>query len=308
EDSPTFVNGVLDRIYTMHRDNIIKPDPEGRADLHVHSNVSDGSVPPQELPALAAEAGLAAIALTDHDTVDGVQAAREAGEQAGVIVVAGVELTAYAPASDQEQEMEVHIAGLFVDADSEELNEALLGLREARVQRVREMVGKLDQMGIVVDGEEVLRRAENGAVGRGHLAQKLVEHGYCRNVREAFDKYLAEDSPAYVPKERLTPAEAIELVHAAGGVAVLCHPGLLESVEERVPALAEAGLDAIEVHYPSHSARDEALMMELARSHDLLITGGSDFHGSLKPDIHIGQEAVSLVELHKLQQRALSLA
>ncbi len=274
----------------------------------MHSNVSDGSVPPREVPVLAAEAGLAAIALTDHDSVDGVPPAREAGQKAGVIVIAGVELTAYAPASGQGREMEVHVAGLFLDTDSEELNGTLLDLREARVERVRRMVGKLEKMGIVVDSGEVLRRAENGAVGRGHLAQRLVERGYCRDIREAFDSYLSEDAPAYVPKRRLTPAEAMELVHAAGGAAVLCHPALLENVEERIPRLVEAGLDAIEVHYPSHSAEDEALMMELAHRHDLLITGGSDFHGSLKPDIRIGQEAVSLVELHKLQERALSLA
>jgi transcription antitermination factor NusB len=333
ENSPTFVNGVLDRIYTTQRDEgravesepetepdpqadpgaagpapANAPDPEGRVDLHVHSTASDGSLDPEKLPALVAKAGLVGFALTDHDSVEGIGPAREAAGEAGVELIPGVELTGYAPAPSGDAETEVHIAGVFVDPESPPLLERLRGFRQERVRRVRAMCEKLDELGLPVDAEAVMARADGGAVGRVHLGQEMVARGHCRNLRDAFDRFIGTGGPAYVPKEKLTPQQAIELVHRAGGCAVLCHPAVQGIGDDYVAELAGQGLDAVEVHYPHHTPRDEKRLLDLAERLGLLVTGGSDFHGEAKPDIHVGQEAVSLVELEALRQRAVARA
>lgn len=306
ENSPTFVNGVLDRIYHSVPRGGIPSDPGAKADLHVHSTASDGSVAPEELPGMAAGVGLAAIALTDHDSVEGVEAAREAGQGAGILVVPGVELTAYIASTGADAEMEMHVAGLFVDPFCPSLLERLEELRRVRVERVHRMVSRLRELGLAVSDERVLERAKGGSVGRAHLAQELVEEGHCATIGGAFERYLCEGGPVYVPKEEMTPRQAIDLIHAAAGCAVLCHPGLFGDLEKHLPALVGHGLDAIEVHYPTHSAQQEKELLELAREHDLLVTGGSDFHGSAKPDIRMGQETVTFVELQQLHQRAMA--
>ena len=336
ENSPTFVNGVLDRIFNTRVAGLetpqtqvaqagvtqedcpapyqaaavtacavptLRPDPEARADLHVHSTASDGSVAPEDLPALAVKAGMAAFALTDHDSVEGVAAARAAAQKVGVELIPGVELTGYAPRADGS-EAEVHIAGLFVDETCKALLDRLKELREARVKRVHEITAILRDLGLDISEEAVLARAQGGAVGRVHVARQMVEQGYCADLREAFDRYLGAGCPACVPKEQLTPAEAVRLAKSAGGCAVLCHPGLSLDMEDLIPGLVESGLDALEVHYPMHSARDEARLLEMAREYGLTATGGSDFHGEAKPDISIGQEFVTFVELCELQRRA----
>ncbi len=322
ENSPTFVNGVLDRIFNTRVVDggtpdgpepaegeakgarlSIKPDPQARADLHVHSTASDGFVAPADLPAVAAKAGLSGFALTDHDSVEGVAAAREAAEKVGIALVPGVELTGYAPMPDGK-EVEVHIAGLFVDETSSALRDRLRELREARVDRVHRMMARLHEIGLDVDEQAVLARAQGGSVGRVHVAQQMAEQGLCRDLRDAFDRYIGAGCPGYVPKEQLTPAEAVQLAHDAGGCAVLCHPGLLLGLEEHLPGLVESGLDAIEVHYPMHSDRDEMRLLEMAKDYGLAVTGGSDYHGDVKPDIHLGQEFVSFIELCELQRRA----
>ena len=302
-DSPVFVNGVLDRIYNLVRVPDIPSDPEARVDLHVHSTASDGSVPPEQLAAMAAAKGLAAIALTDHDSVDGVSAAKMAGQEANILVVSGVELTAYEKDSE-EGYIEMHIAGLFVDCENPVLLDRLERFRAVRLQRVHEIVGKLRKIGVDIESDNVLEHSRGGAVGRAHVAKELVRLGHCADGPEAFERYLAVGCAAYVPKERMTPAEAVELVHCAGGCAALCHPAHIEDLPARLERLVESGLDAIEVHYPTHSAQDERRLLDLARQHDLVPTGGSDFHGEIKPQIQIGQETVSFVELHQLQQRA----
>ncbi len=308
ENSPTFVNGVLDKIYNTRVVQRIEPDACARADLHVHSTASDGSYAPEELPGLAAKAGLAAMALTDHDSVEGVTAARAVSRAAGVLVVPGVELTAYASGGEGGREIEMHIVGLFVNADEPGLRERLAELRAAREERVRAMASRLAELGLTVDAEAILAHGARRAVGRAHMAQELVRAGHCSGVREAFDRYLAPGQPAYVPKVKITPAEAIEMIHRAGGCSVLCHPGLIAGVGAWVAELASAGLEGLEVHSPAHSAQDERDLLELARRHGLSVAGGSDFHGEVKPDVSIGQEAVSFVELSGLQHRASARA
>ena len=309
-DSAAFVNGVLDRIYAKLHDGRSEggdeeegedtgeddppgPDPEARADLHVHSTASDGSVAPEDIPAMAARAGLKAIALTDHDALEGVEAARQAAADAGVEMVPGVELTAYTQRRDAEGEIEVHILGLFIDPTDRALNERLQRLREVRVERIKQMSEKLQDLGCSIKDTDVLARG-SGAVGRIHLAQEMVEQGICSNIREAFNRYIGMDGPAYVPKEQMTPEEAVRLVTDAGGCAVFAHPGLTEDAELLIEELAEAGLGGIEVHYPFHSANQERDFMEQARRLGLAISGGSDFH--------VGQETISMVDLEGLRE------
>ncbi len=337
ENSPVFVNGVLDRIYTTQVENApgeaeatpesptaavesavlpdaagdgetdppgARPDPMARADLHVHSTASDGSVAPEDLPALAARAGIAAIALTDHDSVEGVAAARRAAAEAGIELVPGVELTGYAPPEPGGADVEVHISGLFVDPLNPALLERLRHLRAVREDRIEQMVRKLATLGVAIETKAVLARAAGGAVGRVHVAEELVAKGFCTGIAEAFNLYIGNHAPGYVPKERMTPQEAIALVHEAGGCAVLCHPALLPDLDKRAAELAQSGLDGVEVHYPMHTPEDEKRCMDLAHGLGLVVTGGSDFHGEAKPDIHVGQQAVSYVELEQLRQRA----
>jgi transcription antitermination factor NusB len=315
QNSPTFVNGILDGIYNTRvlgaaAGSSAPPAPPGdamaRCDLHMHSTASDGSVDPAELPALAARAGLAAIALTDHDSVQGVAAAREAAQAVGIEVVPGVELTAYA--GEGEDRTELHMVGLFVDCTSPDLLARLRSLRRGRVTRLEKMVRALAALDMPVDTEAVLARSHGGAVGRLHVAQEMVKRGYCADLREAFDLHIGEGRPAYVPREQMTPAEGIELIHAAGGCAVLSHPGLAQGIDGMIELLVEAGLDAIEVHCPAHTAEDEKRFMDLAQEHGLVVAGGSDFHGEARPDVRIGQETISGVELDQLRRRAATPA
>jgi len=332
ENSATFVNGVLDRIYSTYRgkpagdaqDGLkgseqrracgklnfddLPDDPQARADLHVHSCASDGSLEPEEVLAAASRANLAAIALADHDTVDGVVKALPAAATAGVRLIPAVELTAYAGPGPEGYELEIHLQGLFVDPWNEGFLAELERLRRVRVARLERISERLRELGFDLSSQQVLRRASGQSVGRLHIAQEMVEHGFCSDIREAFDRYLGVGSPAYVPKERLTPAQAIELVHRAGGCAVLCHPGIIQGVEEALPLLIEAGLDAVEVYNPGHTKAQRCRWREIASRADLAISGGSDFHGKAKPEIEIGQECVSLREVRELFARARARA
>jgi len=304
ENSPTFVNGILDRIYTTHEQgNSPAAGAERRADLHVHSTASDGSCSPERLPAMAAEAGLAALALTDHDTVDGVPAAQAAAPPAGIELVPGVELTGYGRTCAGAPPIEVHIAGLFIDPHQAALCNRLKALCAVRRERIRAICDRLRRLGIDLDAEAILRRAPGSSVGRLHVAQELVQNGYCGDTSEAFERYIGVGKPAYVPKEKLTPAECIRLVKDAGGCAVLCHPGLTEGLEESIDGLVKSGLDAIEVYSPAHDETDRARFLRMARRYGLAVSGGSDFHGAGKPEVSLGQEGVSLGELDELRRR-----
>jgi predicted metal-dependent phosphoesterase TrpH len=243
-------------------------------DLHAHSTASDGAATPAGLVAAARQAGLAAIALTDHDTVAGVRAAIVAAEGNGLRVVPGVELSAVDAAG------ETHLLGLHL-ANLEVLDARLAELRDMRRTRAERIVQRLNALGVRVTMEDVLEQAAGGAIGRPHVARALIAHGWAGDMRTAFDRYLAAGRPAYVPKDRLSLADAISMVHRAGGVAVLAHPGASATLE-RLKALAVLGLDGVEVRHPSHDEGEIARILALTERLGLVPSGGSDWHG--QPD------------------------
>ena len=321
ESSAQFVNGVLDRIYTLIREDRAgrftdtsatsengadmreKTDAEIKADLHLHSTASDGSVRPADLPRRADKHGVDIIALTDHDSLQGVQEASRAAREVGIELISGVELTAYAPAKEGDSDVEIHVLGLFVDPEAGELTEELENLREIRVERVRKIARLLQEEGCDIAAQDILDRASDGAVGRAHVAEELVSLGICNNLREAFQKYIGINKPAYVPKKEFTPAQAMELIHKAGGVSVYAHPGVGRESSRLIREMAAEGLDGVEVHYPTHTAQQEKEFMDLAEELELAVSGGSDFHGESKPEIEIGSETVSRVEVKELRKR-----
>jgi predicted metal-dependent phosphoesterase TrpH len=254
-------------------------------DLHSHTNCSDGSATPAELVSLAAAAGAAAVAITDHDTVSGLAEGRAAAEQAGIEFVPGVEISAgFQPGT-------MHILGYYIDESSRDLTLALEELRRARSERNPRIAEKLQDLGLDISYGEVQTLAGNEVVGRPHFAGLMVRKGYVGSIKEAFDRFLAKGAPAYVEKKRLSPAESIALIHAAGGVAVLAHPYQLklndQDTETEIRRLKLVGLDGIEAIYSRLSPSERDRYSRLARRLGLLVTGGSDFHGTFKPDISI---------------------
>jgi predicted metal-dependent phosphoesterase TrpH len=241
-------------------------------DLHMHSTASDGSRSPGDVVKAAHVAGLAAFALTDHDTIAGLAEARGAAEQLGLRLVPGVELSAV------EGDLETHILGLHL-SDLTELEHRLAGLREMRINRATRMVERLNQLGVPVKLEAVLAEAAGGAVGRPHIARALIAGRWVGDFREAFDRYLGNGKAAFVPKDKLPVSEAIALIHRAGGLAVLAHPGQ-QGTAERIAMLVGFGLDGIEILHPSHSWDDSQRLDALAGEFDLVRSGGSDWHGS----------------------------
>ncbi|MEK7401651.1 MAG: PHP domain-containing protein [Gemmatimonadota bacterium] len=241
-------------------------------DLHAHSTASDGSRPPREVVHAAKAAGLAAIALTDHDTLAGLEEAQAAAAGLGVRVVAGVELSAV------ESDQETHILGLHI-AERGGLEERLVALRDMRLNRAERMVQRLNELGFPVTMTAVLGESAGGAVGRPHVARALIAGGWVTDAREAFEKLIGNGRPAFVGKDRLAMAEAIELIHRAGGLAILAHPGG-QLTRERVAALVRDGLDGIEVLHPSHSWEHAQRLDALVAEFELVRSGGSDWHGA----------------------------
>jgi predicted metal-dependent phosphoesterase TrpH len=241
-------------------------------DLHTHSTASDGARLPADVARAAKAVGLAAFALTDHDTVAGLPEARAAAQEIGLRLINGIELSAV------EGDAETHMLGLHL-TDLSVIEHKLLELREMRMTRAKRIVERLNALNIPVTFEAVLAEAAGGAVGRPHVARALVNGGWATDLREAFDKLLGNGRSAYVPKDRLAIADAIELIHRAGGIAVLAHPGGL-GTRERVQTMVAAGLDGLEVLHPSHSWDDSQRLDALATELDLVRSGGSDWHGA----------------------------
>jgi predicted metal-dependent phosphoesterase TrpH len=240
-------------------------------DLHTHSTASDGALPPEAVVAAARNAGLHAIALTDHDTVGGVREAVAAAAGSDLRVVPGVELSAV------DASGETHLLGLHL-TDLDALHARLAELRDMRRTRAERIVQRLNALGVRVTMDDVLEQAAGGAIGRPHVARALIANGWAADARTAFDRYLAAGRPAFVAKDRLSLADAIGMVHRAGGIAVLAHPGACATAE-RLQALAALGLDGVEVRHPSHDEGEMARILALTERLGLLPSGGSDWHG-----------------------------
>ena len=248
--------------------------PPRLVDLHAHTTASDGAASPAELVRAAQAVGLRAIAVTDHDSVGGVREAMDAAAGSAVRVVPGVELSAV------DASGETHLLGLHV-TDCERIDARLAELRAMRRARAERVVQRLNALGIRITMEDVLRHAGGGAIGRPHIARALVSLGVVADLRDAFDKYLGGGRPAFVPKEQLSLADAIAIVHSARGIAVLAHPGQAATVE-RLKVLAALGLDGVEVRHPSHDDGEIRRILALTERLGLVPSGGSDWHG--QPD------------------------
>ena len=276
-------------------------------DLHSHTRYSDGSATPQELLTQAQAAGASAVAITDHDTVAGLSEGRAAATELGIEFIDGIEISAeYSPGT-------MHILGYFINAESTSFNATLVELREAREHRNPQIAARLQALGLDIAYEEVERLAGNDVVGRPHFARLLVERGYANSIQDAFNRFLGKGAAAYVEKARLSPAASIALIHEAGGVAVLAHPyqlklASIEEVERLIVELAALGLDGIEAIYSRHSEDERRTYAQMARRHGLLVTGGSDYHGTYKPDLSIvrgkGDLAVPYELLDEIRRRA----
>lgn len=245
-----------------------------RADFHCHSTASDGALPPAEVVRLAYREGVRILALTDHDSTEGVAEARQAGAAyPDFTLVPGVEVGTDIPGG------EIHMLGLFLEPDNPELQATLARLREGRVGRGRGMVEKLRTLGFDVTWEQVQKYAGDGSVGRPHVAQALLEKGYVETISEAFDKYIGRNGPAYVEREKLTPSEAVATIVRLGGVADLAHPADLQDLDALLTELKAAGLSAMEVFYKDYLPETVGRLKADADRFGLIPLGGSDYHG-----------------------------
>jgi 3',5'-nucleoside bisphosphate phosphatase len=266
------------------------------ADLHLHTRFSDGTYSPEEVVAQAQRHDLAAIALTDHDTVEGCGPVGRLCETAGIEFITGTELTA------EQAGNEVHLLAYLIDVRQPRLLSELEKFQGVRQQRVREMVARLNRMNVPLEADRVFALANCKAPGRPHVARALVAAGLCGDPDEAFERFLKKNRPAWVPKFKMSAAEAIKLVHEAGGAAVMAHPGL-NRVDEVIPDMVEAGLDGIECFHTKHSAATSEHYLGIAERFDLLVTGGSDCHGSSKGAPVMGTVKLPYRFVEKLKAR-----
>lgn len=311
KNSGTFVNGILDKIYTQFGNGKQKGDacpstPQdsaeisyGDADLHIHTSYSDGTMTPEEVVDDAIRQGVSAIAITDHDTTDGLVIACRHAEGKNLHIIAGIEFSSYLSPS------EVHILGYFIDVNNVSLQKIIQQSREDRVNRIYAMVEKLHKLQVNVDPQEILALAGRGSPGRMHVAEVIWQHGFCGTILEAFAKYLGDNKPAYVPKKTLTTQHAIELIRDAGGVSVLAHPGLTQR-DNIIEDLVKWGLQGIEIYYPSHTPQAVSKYLKIAKKFNLAITGGSDFHGERRVNCPIAKVTIPGDLVSKLRQRCPS--
>ncbi|NGZ03104.1 MAG: hypothetical protein CV090_08650 [Nitrospira sp. WS238] len=257
-----------------------------RLDLHLHTTHSDGSCTPTEVIGLAHQAGVTALAITDHDITSGIPEAIAAGEQYEIEIIPGVEISSLMGSS------ELHILGYFLDWQDNALNQRCKSLRDSRHHRNPQIVDRLRSLGIDITYDEVRALAGSDSVGRPHIARALMNKGVVTSAKEAFDRFLGDGKAAYVPRELPSPADAIRWIKEAHGLAVLAHPTWVKLTDqplaELVRRLKADGLDGVEVYYSTHAARQTREYLSLAQQLGLLVTGGSDFHGITKPDIEVG--------------------
>lgn len=250
-------------------------------DLHIHSTWSDGTKSPEQIVHLARTRHLSAISITDHDTVDGIADGCRAGEQHGLEVIPGIELSVV------HGDLHMHMLGYFIDANDHELKKALETIQSARKTRNGKIINKLQELGISISLDEVLQKSGFGQTGRPHIGQVLVEKGAVKDLDSAFSKYLKKGCSAYVARYVLTAEEAIRIIRGAGGVAVLAHPGSIDNSLRKIPALLEQlvslGLEGLELYYPVHTKKIFKKLKVMASLYDLVVTGGSDYHGDIRP-------------------------
>jgi predicted metal-dependent phosphoesterase TrpH len=243
-------------------------------DLHLHSTASDGRLSPEDVVRTAAKLGLAVISITDHDSVDGIAPALKVAENHPPLrVIPGVECSTDVPRG------EVHVLGYFIDYTNPELVIKLAAFRNSRKVRAQKMIDKLAAMGVSIEWNRVEDIAGAGSVGRPHIAQAMLEKGYVPSLKEAFNRYIGREAPAYVEREKMTPEEVVQLITRVGGLAVLAHPADVDDLEHLIPRLQRVGLVGIEVYYNNYPLRTTQYLASLAHKHALVATGGSDFHG-----------------------------
>jgi hypothetical protein len=270
------------------------------ADLHLHSHFSDGTYWPEELAAHARRCELAAIALTDHDSVEGCPRMAAACELGAIEFIPGTELTA------EQNGNELHLLGYFIDTENPSLLSQLAKFQTVRQNRIREMVARLNKLRVPLSAEAVFALANCRAPGRPHVARALVQTGLCANLDEAFERFLKKNRPAWVPKFKMSASEAIDVIHQAQGVAVLAHPGL-NRTDQVIPGIVEAGLDGIECFHTKHSTATCEHYLELADRFHLLVSGGSDCHGLSKGKPLIGTVKVPYQHVEQLKARAADI-
>ncbi|TDX59268.1 hypothetical protein C7959_101155 [Orenia marismortui] len=252
-----------------------------KIDLHIHTTASDGSFTPSELLEEAKRRELSTIAITDHDTVAGIEEAIERGKELGIEVIPGIELTTY------YQGQRVDILGYQIDYHNQELLAIIDNLQNSREVRAKQILAKLSNLGIELDFARLKEIAGETGVGRPHIARLMVEEEHVSEMQEAFDNYLEDGGPAYVPKYQLKPEDAIELIQGAGGIVVLAHPGIIDNNEIVKELINYEGLTGIEVYYSKHSKEETEYYLSLAQEKELIITGGSDCHGPANEDKYL---------------------
>jgi len=279
-------------------------------DLHIHTTASDGTLTPSEVISQALKIKLKAIAITDHDTLAGSKEALRAGIPSPLNFLTGVEISAAAP-SFYAGSGSFHLLGYSIRLDDPALNHALEKLQQARKNRNPAIIDRLNALGLAITLDEVCQEAGEGQLGRPHIAKMLVKKGFVESMNQAFDRYLGADGPAYVDKYRIECQKAIELILAAGGIPILAHPGLLncktnKQFDKLITGLKEMGVKGIEVFYPEHTPEQTRLFAELAQRHKLLLTGGTDFHGSIHPEIAIGSGKGDLFVPYELYEKLIN--
>ena len=271
------------------------------ADLHIHTSYSDGTDRPRRVVELAKEAGLAAMAITDHDILDGYPEALVAAQAHGIELIPGLEMSASSGGR------EVHVLGFFIDLTHVGFQRLLVDQRTRRIARIREMVARLQQLGLAMTPEEVFALAGEGAVGRPHVARVLVQRGYVATLKEAFDRYIGADGPAYISGSPLSPQDAIRAIREAGGIPVLAHPVYLKD-DTLIEQMTRHGLVGLEVYHSSHPPDVVRRYEQLADRLGLLKTGGTDYHGASKEGVPIGSMTVPYALVEALKQWKINFA
>lgn len=264
------------------------------ADLHLHTVFSDGAFTPAQLVSASSSCGLSAIAVVDHDTVDGVSPALAIAQEKDIEVIPGIELTA------EYQGLEIHILGYLIDIKNAVLLEKLMALKKNRIERIYKMVDKLKAMKVALKPEMIFDLAKHGTVGRLHVARAMVKEGLVNSIAEAFRKYIGDNCEGYVLGFRLSPQEAIALIKQAGGIPVLGHPYTIRK-DTLVLEIIGYGIMGLEVYYPEHSQAMVNYYLGMAQKYNLLVTGGSDFHGDAKPNVKLGSIKILYELVEKLK-------